>query len=329
MNHMESLYAKLYDKYTKLKREKESEMEKLNREQEVKFLKYVSAADEMIEYLRGENDTLRAQVNDLRSEVASVRSTKDEQHAEYQKLLIQENQRNKELSEEIERLRNLQREGLCCSARVANTESRQLNTPGGVQVGSDASSGLDIATRKRTRSSRTETEMKKRSRHSMIETDVTVTPSTIDEPDNMPVTDPLDKLRKQNMSSSALLNINLVHMPECCRRTIDDSGDDAQFTGPTKCMFQDLVECLIGMKLSTVSQEDEICISALHQSSGYSFSLTWIKNSFGETELLYRVSSLGTFERVAPEWMREVLMFSTSMCPIFFERVSRVVKFSH
>ena len=61
--------------------------------------------------------------------------------------------------------------------------------------------------------------------------------------------------------------------------------------------------------------------------AGYSFSLTWVnKAAREEMELLYQVQSLGTFERVAPEWMREVLMFSTSMCPVFFERVSRVIK---
>lgn len=63
--------------------------------------------------------------------------------------------------------------------------------------------------------------------------------------------------------------------------------------------------------------------------SGYSFSLTWINNSKAEPELLYRLLSLGTFERVAPEWMRDVMMFSRSMCPIFFERVSRVIKLNH
>ena len=61
--------------------------------------------------------------------------------------------------------------------------------------------------------------------------------------------------------------------------------------------------------------------------TGYSFSLKWVnKAGRDEAELLYRVSSLGTFERVAPEWMREVVMFSMRMCPIFFERLSRVIE---
>ncbi|RDX86476.1 hypothetical protein CR513_32187, partial [Mucuna pruriens] len=56
-------------------------------------------------------------------------------------------------------------------------------------------------------------------------------------------------------------------------------------------------------------------------SLGYSFSLSWIRKSPGEeAELLHHILSLGTFERVAPQWMKEDIMFSPSMCPIFFER---------
>lgn len=59
---------------------------------------------------------------------------------------------------------------------------------------------------------------------------------------------------------------------------------------------------------------------------GYSFSISWISRAPGEeAELLYHVLSLGTLERLAPEWMREDIMFSPTMCPIFFERVTRVI----
>jgi hypothetical protein len=81
------------------------------------------------------------------------------------------------------------------------------------------------------------------------------------------------------------------------------------------------------MKLSTNNKGKRACIVASHPTTGLSFSLTFINNPNGEeSELLYKPASLGTFQRVAPEWMREVIKFSTSMCPIFFERVSRVIK---
>ena len=60
---------------------------------------------------------------------------------------------------------------------------------------------------------------------------------------------------------------------------------------------------------------------------GYSFRLTWPDRALGgEVEVMYDVLSLGTYERVAPEWMREVIKFSMNMCPIFFQRVARVMR---
>lgn len=67
--------------------------------------------------------------------------------------------------------------------------------------------------------------------------------------------------------------------------------------------------------------------------AGYSFSLGWAKNIFASAEgvkeedelLMYKVSSLGTLERVAPEWMREVMLFSKTMAPIFFSKLLAVV----
>ncbi|CAN1301169.1 hypothetical protein LINPERPRIM_LOCUS24830 [Linum perenne] len=88
------------------------------------------------------------------------------------------------------------------------------------------------------------------------------------------------------------------------------------------------------MKLSAVNQNGGTCISVIHKTSGYTFSLTWVKKSTRgelETELVYQVGTLGTFEKVVPEWMRSVIMFSISMCPIFFERLAqvKVIKMHH
>ncbi|KAL2941986.1 CCR4-NOT transcription complex subunit 6-like-B [Bienertia sinuspersici] len=112
---------------------------------------------------------------------------------------------------------------------------------------------------------------------------------------------------------------NAYVQPECCQSNIDNEG-------PCKCLFQNLVECLTGMKVSVANHPEGRCIHAVHQSSGYSFNLTWLNKASPGSELLYHVSSLGTFANVAPEWMRDVIIFSVSMCPIFFERVSRIIK---
>ncbi|XP_057955918.1 uncharacterized protein LOC131149478 isoform X2 [Malania oleifera] len=309
---MQALYAKLYDKYTKLKGKKESGLEQFNHDQEVKFMNYMS--DELVEHLRNENDNLREENNNLRSAMASIRSDKDEQYAEYQKLLTEEKQRNKQLSEEIERLQNLQQEGYFSSLRDERNEDGQLSTPRATEVVSVCVS--DGSAIKKTR---------KRSRHSKDEAkECMSTPHARDQIDRAMLKGSAKDPSIEVLSSEAVVTIQ---QPECCRRIIKGSGATVLDVGVANCLFQTLIECLVGMKFSAVNQTEGICISALHQSSGFSFSLTWVtKPGKDESELLYQVLSLGTFERVAPEWMRDVLMFSMNMCPVFFERISRVIK---
>ncbi|KAK8595952.1 hypothetical protein V6N12_064458 [Hibiscus sabdariffa] len=303
-SQMESLYAKLYDKYDKLKKRKLSEMDDIHRDQEEKFLNYVRAAEELIQHLKSENDKLNAEVNELRSEVASIMSSKDEQCADYQKLLVEESQKSKALSEEVMRLQNLHQEG---HVKGGNRDNIPTASPGSAQVAAERVSGNStrMMTRKRCRKSAAETEGS------------IVTPNSA----NGKVTT-LSALTK-DLPEKALSCEVLPHvqLPECCK------GIGANATDRGTCLFQVLIECLVGLKISAVNQTEGLCISALHQSSGYSFSLTWInKTGVEEAELVYRVLSLGTFERVAPEWMRDVIMFSTNMCPIFFERLARVIK---
>ncbi|XP_047940069.1 uncharacterized protein LOC125187511 isoform X2 [Salvia hispanica] len=275
---MEALYSKLYDKYTKLKKEKEYQFDELNYEQEVKFLKYEAAADEMIQYLKSENEKLH------------------EQNIHFQKLLAEENQKNKELSEEISRLQDKE-----CSSYTMPKESGHENlhnTPG------EQSQGTSPA-------------KSSKKRKSIHISEHAATPYV-----DVEVDDPSGQLVPRDKSSGAP---SIIQQPACCLRTTNSSGGDAADTSSFNCMFQYLVEYVVGFKVSPVTKSNEVSILARHQSSGYSFSLTWIAKPDGEVELLYRVLSLGTFERVAPEWMKETLMFSSSMCSLFFQRVSRVI----
>ncbi|XP_016671730.1 uncharacterized protein [Gossypium hirsutum] len=264
---MESLYAKLYDKYDKLKKRKLSEMDDIHRDQEEKFLNYVRAAEELIQHLKSENDKLNAEVNELRSEVASIMSSKDKQCVEYQKLLIEESQKYKALSDEVTRLQNRHEEGRIKGGRrdIIPTVS-----PGSAQVAPQSVSGNStrMMTRKRRRNSAAETEDSIVSPGSANRKVATLSAFT-------------EELPEKALSSEVLAHAQLVW--------------------------------------------PQLSISLLKRC--YSFSLTWINKTSGEeAELVYRVLSLGTFERVAPEWMRDVIMFSTNMCPIFFERLARVIK---
>ncbi|CAL9221546.1 unnamed protein product [Arabidopsis halleri] len=296
---MEALYTKLYDKYSKLKKKKLSEYDEVNREQEEKFLNFVSASEELMEHLRGENQNLLEIVEKMRNEMTSIRhrvwslgnvtitilihrSGRDDKCLEYQKLLREEEQKNKALSEEVVKLKELVKEGHPRNYEDQSGRKQKTKTPETARV--------------------TTRSMRKRSRLSedMVETDI-VSP----------------QISKHHKAKETLL----VSQPQCCKTTYDGSSCSAS------CTFQALGEHLLGMKLSTNNEGEHDCIVASHPTTGLSFSLTFINNPTGEeSELLYEVVSLGTFQRVAPEWMREVIKFSTSMCPVFFARVSRVIK---
>ncbi|CAA7036434.1 unnamed protein product [Microthlaspi erraticum] len=279
---MDSLYRKLYEKYTKLKKKKFSELDEISIGQEEKFLNFVSASEELIQHLRSENENLRGIVGNLRSDITSIRSNKGEESLEYQKLYMEEERKNKELSKEVDKLKELIKEGHPRNSRDQSGKQQERKTPESAQV--------------------TTRSMRKRSRLSedTLETDMAPPPISI--------------------HHKATENL-LVSQPQCCKTTDDGSSSSAG------CVFQALGEHLLRMKLSTAYEGDRVCITALDPSSGLSFSLTFVKNSTSEeSELLYEVVSLGTFERVAPKWMRDVIKFSTSMCSVFFERVSRVIK---
>ncbi|RZC51891.1 hypothetical protein C5167_020316 [Papaver somniferum] len=235
---MENLYSKLYDKYNKLKTRKDSEIDRYNHDQEVKFTGYMAAVEELLQL--GIAD----------------RSDKEELCVQYEKLLTEEARKGKELSEEVEKLRNLQQEGLSCSARGRYNENGQMESPRGTYLESIHLSSVN--NRKR------------------LSTDED---TDSDSRGKLPVVIETERDSHRGLRSD---NDQSIQKESCCGKII---------------------------------------------SSGYSFTLTWLtKASENEPlELLYHVLSLGTFERIAPEWMREDLIFSSSMCPVFFKRVSSVI----
>ncbi|XP_010533493.1 PREDICTED: uncharacterized protein LOC104809267 isoform X2 [Tarenaya hassleriana] len=274
-----------------LQKKKLSELDEVNREQEEKFLHFVSSAEELVRHLRSENKNLQGIAENLRSELTSVRFAKDKDCAEYQKLLMEEEQKNKTLSEEVEKLKEMLQEEHGCGFKGKTGSKQQAKTPESARVLTRSMRKRDIPLE-----DMVEVSMKKRSRTSKDMTEVCMT--------------------SPNVSSHRKV------APVCYKNSHAESSDSVN------CTFQTLGEYLLGMQLSISNQVNGVGITTLHPSSGYSFRLTWVNNSGGgeEPELLYNLVSLGTFERVAPEWMKGVLMFSISMCPAFFERVSRVIK---
>eukprot|EP00268_Persea_americana_P036630 TRINITY_DN3614_c0_g1_i4.p1 TRINITY_DN3614_c0_g1~~TRINITY_DN3614_c0_g1_i4.p1 ORF type:complete len:316 (+),score=58.87 TRINITY_DN3614_c0_g1_i4:414-1361(+) len=312
---MESLYTKLYDKYKQLKARKDSEMDQISREQEEKFLNYVSAAEENIEHLKNVNSGLQEKIDELTNQIILDRSSENSQYSMYQNLFIEEKQKTKELLEEVERLRNLLSERVQCNNSNENYADRQFKSPSRCQVNlPDLSKGsAHRMTRRMTLkpSSGDQTE------------EAGVNPNASSQEVHIVDRDPEGVLIEGTPSNGAPEKLRL---PYSCGADMETSGNCGSGICHTNCIFQTLVECLVGMKFSIVNHTEELCLSILHQSSGYTFSLTWVKNAAGQDELLYHVLSLGTFERVAPEWMREDLMFSMSMCPIFFLRINEITR---
>ncbi|KAF9595076.1 hypothetical protein IFM89_036965 [Coptis chinensis] len=272
---MEALYSKLYDKYNKLKSKKISEIEEIGHDQEVKFVNYATASDELIEHLKSENERLEAQLNELHSEVDLMRSSRDE----YRKLLNDECQKTKELFKEVERLQNLQQQEINSILTEGNSNSvrtrKQKN--GDMQLGSFGATQVVLED-----TSAGYGRKKLRLQHPV------------------PQSDDANDSTRMRVSSGGCIS--------------------------TDIMLQNLLESLVGMKFGFVDEEKGLCLSAVHQSSGYSFSITWVsKAAEQEVELLYQVLSLGTIGGVAKEWMKEEIMFNLSMWPLFVKRVSQVI----
>ncbi|KAJ7950784.1 putative Titan9 [Quillaja saponaria] len=253
---MEALYSKLFDKYTKLKTTKFSELEHLNKDQEIKFMNYLSAAEELIEHLKNDNDQLHAQVDDLRSEVASIRLTKDKQVDDYQRLLLEESKKNEALCKEIEELQKLQQEGLLCSLKDGNKNIHKYDQ---LMVPIPSSSSQRMTGKRR--------------RHDWSEKEARVT-FCENCPDNTVRRQLSKNLFEETVCCDVFVN---TEQPDCRTTTnsFEQPGAGLQEINPNKNLIQSLFEYILGLKLSTVNHAGRLSVSALHQSSGYSFSLTW------------------------------------------------------
>ncbi|CAG7877006.1 unnamed protein product [Brassica rapa] len=274
---MEALYAKLYNKYTTLKERIFSELDEVNMKQEEKFLRFVNASETLTQHLRSEDKNSKETIRRMRDEITEITSARHQERLEFQNRLAEEERKNKALSEQVEKLKELISEGVPQSGRKQKTpETPQVTT-------------------------RSMGKRRRLTEDDMVETDM-VSPHV--------------RIRQKSTTETLL-----VSQPQCSKAA--DVGSSSSAGSP----FQALSEQLTGMKLSTNNEGERVCIIASHPSSGLSFSLTLVDNSTGEeAELLYNVVSLGTFERVVPNWMRDVIKFNTSMTPLFFERVSRVIK---
>ena len=74
--------------------------------------------------------------------------------------------------------------------------------------------------------------------------------------------------------------------------------------------------------MGCISFQDYNPCGVVQIDAGYSFTLTWLENP---GEWSYKLSSLGTLERIAVNWMKQDIRFSMNMCRLFFERISNIL----
>ncbi|KMZ68028.1 hypothetical protein ZOSMA_24G00490 [Zostera marina] len=125
-----------------------------------------------------------------------------------------------------------------------------------------------------------------------------------------------------NVESFTIPNdYQLQVVPDCCKRQRTTSTSNDEEDHPHNCTFHTLLESLVGMKFSVDAHEDVPVISVIHESMGYSFKLVWLESD----DWFYHVISLGMLNRDAHEWMKEDIVFSSATCPVFFQRILRVI----
>ncbi|KQK12676.1 uncharacterized protein LOC100834356 isoform X1 [Brachypodium distachyon] len=162
-----------------------------------------------------------------------------------------------------------------------------------------------------------------------------VSPATIPEVviQNQTPVSPAKRTPKSNRANKVPSSANAIVRPsnfhneatelDCCRRDMHISGNGNEES--SSCVYHMLAESLVGMKLSLKNEMEGFSLSFYHESSGYNFTLTWLEQPHGG-EWAYSYSSLGTLERVALKWLKvQNIRFSMTMCPVFFQRILRLL----
>ncbi|XP_038988730.1 uncharacterized protein LOC103714676 [Phoenix dactylifera] len=271
---MERLNSDIYEKYKNLKKRKLFD-EECSRKRDSDIRNYQSATEDLIEVLKNQNDQLHAEISSMH-----------EQFAECEKLLLEEGQKTKELSNEVGRLQNL---------------LSQKNDVNDIALLRSPKTNHRVRSREKFR-----TPPKKKQNSCTKESRIQ---------DEEAAIVPYGSCQEEQ----------IVVFSQSAAEDTWPAQEMQQEKGQNDCVFQTLVEFLVGMEFSIDSQTKGLTCSVVHQITGYAFSLTWIRHEDREGELMYHVSSLGTLKGIALDWMKEDMIFSMTMFPIFFERISRVI----
>jgi len=133
------------------------------------------------------------------------------------------------------------------------------------------------------------------------------------------------KAKRVQLSESTVIPHNSLEEEsqelQCSRRYTCISGNETNKC-PSAHMFHLLLQSLVRMKVTVDDGAERFSVSVSHEATGYSFTLTWLEKP---GEWSYKLSSLGTLERIAVNWMKQDIRFSMNMCRLFLERISNII----
>lgn len=341
MAKVQKWYSKLYAKYKELKARRLDDVEAYIKEQNEKFSAVVDAADKLLELHKKENDRLQSE---LISTLALNRVRQlEHKNAECQNDLLVERSKNLALTKEVKRLQLLlsehentskQNQGIDHSCQDNNTQcfpshegthscsqdkSVVLHPEGHESIVDLSCIGsktfLKHFASSRLKEASVQTEMVE----NICLSCCSESRATVEEPES------------RLLCSEAARKSTKVSTQVDKQNREDAVKGDAPNEGCVRAnrLFQTLLQCMVGLKFTIVEEGNQLQLSILHESSGYSFKLKYVSVEddphFRENgELLYHTVTLGTLQKIAPDWMKEDIIFSIGQVDIFFDRILQV-----
>lgn len=333
ITEIEKNYSKLHAKYRKLKARKLDEVDAHMGQQAKKFNAYISAAEALLEHLRNDNSRLRSEADE--SVALNRVRILEHQNAECQSDLLEERSKNLALLKEVKRLEQLllDQENMNKQAQNRNQQSQDISTQSFSFTEKSAvlhpethEAIAELSCAGLHKLSKNPTSFKE----AMVETELienicynccSKCHAIIEEPRSRQI---CNKSASGTEGSCSLSQGDIPVLEDTCKG----------YSNNVSCMrenglFQMLLQCMLGLQFSTVNARDWLEVLVLHESSGFSFKLKYLSSEGNiklreNGQILYCSVSLGTLQKIAPDWMKEEIVFSMGQANLFFDRILQV-----
>lgn len=290
LSKTQELYSKLHLKYKRLKERRFGEVEECIREQNKNLTAYVEAQQKLLDFLRCENNFLKLHQDPENITMILNRSKfLEQENIECQNKLLAEHAENLTLIKEVNRL--------------------QLLLSGHVNVNKEHSA--------------VQTEEVRYICHACgLNSRVNVVSEEVQYVGSVTSQSTADIVQVGKGKTTNFVGQYL--------RKDKQTGEATEMVGGrVNSLIQMLLQCMVGFTIKISDEGKSPQLLFLHQSSGYSFHLKCAhhENKLTEDgELIYQVVSLGTLHKVAPDWMKEEIIFSVAQVNVFMDRLLQVVK---